>query len=543
MTAASTRLLFHALTIWGFGSPMLALAQEKVRRNVEIEWEQVPGARLYEIQIQRKDDRNAKLLRFKTKESRWGATVKPGAYKMQIRSYDDRGVPGPWPEGTDLIVKLPAIIVLEPKPQATVQANNPETHPVDLKWEPVPGARKYRVEIRSTSMDWSTHQEVTSSHWSLSVPVAQDYAWNVTPVDDRNEAGDRAESDYEFRVQGPMLTAPSLERPLNKFVREVRWSPSDHATHYSYELRYYDAQIRKWVSVESGRDHKEPELRMDIARPSGRYRLQVQAHGIKRLPSRPARIEFETKGGFRDLASLEGAELRETFSKPTHLYAIASYLITQIEYKSIVHEDNAKPTFKAVGGTGRLGMGYQSSDSNWGGFGIFDLSGFIINGKNYRFASMEAHVTRKLEFGQRGLLMVGSGLFSKELPIVRGSQTEGYRDTGKVRNIGPHAGMLYWMPLNRRLGMQVNGRIYYSAFGTASNGQSIESAISYQYGLLGSYRLTETWMGYAGYAHRTDQSRYKAEASDTLNGFADPGDINSVTINGDYLNLVLEYSF
>ena len=221
---------------------------------------------------------------------------------------------------------------------------------------------------------------------------------------------------------------------------------------------------------------------------------------------------------------------------------IASYLLTQIQSQGVNRDENTGASFAAIGGTGRIGTGYQDPESNWGGFAIVDFSGFTIAAKNFTFASAEAHITRKLEFGQHGLLQVAGGLFSKELPIVLGSSTTGFRGVGKVRNIGPHAGFVYWFPLSPRLGVQTNARAYYTLMGSSTTGPKAQSSLSLQYGLLGTYRLKSNWMGYAGYAFRKDEAQYGTNAGD-VESYAQPGQINTISIQGHYLNLLLEYSF
>jgi hypothetical protein len=60
--------------------------------------------------------------------------------------------------------------------------------------------------------------------------------------------------------------------------------------------------------------------------------------------------------------------------------------------------------------------------------------------------------------------------------------------------------------------------------------------------LLGSYRLNRAWMGYAGYAYRKDELRYDTDPSNP-DSFAHPGQVNEISIDGHYLNLILEFSF
>lgn len=521
--------------------PAFAEAQTRVRRNVEIEWESIEGATMYEVQVIRKDG-DKKPARFKTKTPAWSATIKPGLYSMQIRSFDDRGVPGDWSPPSDLLVRLPSVIALEPANGKVVQANNAKSEDINFKWEPVPGASKYKVKAQAVGGDWTYEKTTDGTNLEVSVPSGTEIQWSVLAVSPKGEDGDTWNSPQGFEMKGPALESPMIERPMSPYIKEVKWKAPEKATKYSYDLKYFNPAKKKWEIVDSKRGYDKNSVEMDIKRPSGKYRLQVQASADRRKNSKVQSLDFEMRGGFRDPAALEKAILRESISKPSNFYAIASYFITNMNYKAQNYDDSSSPSFSAIGGTGRVGAGYQDTESKWGGFGIIDMSGFTIGGQNFTFNSMELHLTRKLEFGQGGLLLFGTGLYSKELPVVAGTSLGGYSGTGKVRNVGPHAGFTYWTPLSDRYGLQANARIYYSMMGSAENGQKTMSSMSYQFGVLGSRRINRSWMGYAGYAYRKDEALYNVDFQNAQ-GFPQPGDVNSVSIDGHYLNLILEYSF
>lgn len=530
------------LTLTLLASTESILAEPKVRRNVEIELEPVDGASLYEIQVKRKDERGAPALHFKTKKPTWSATIKPGTYEMQVRSYDGRGAPGDWSPPTDIQVKLPAIIVKGPNTKSTIKAQNTDSENVRLAWEPVPGANGYKVQLKNEDGSFSKDKDVGSPEWTADLPVGHAYSWNVAAIDYRGDSGDLTSEGYQFELRGPPLKKPRVTKPLSKYVKQLTWSAPDHATTYSYELTRYNSSSKTWETIAKGDNLKEPKVDLDVSKPSGRYFLSVQAHANYWEPSEKGQLEFYMEGGFKDVADVDNAMIRQSIIKPTHYYAIASYLITKITYSADDWDDNSNPKFEALGGTGRLGAGYQDPASNWGGFGIVDYSGFTIEGKTFYFASMELHATRRLEFGQRGLLQLASGLFIKELPVVKGYTETGFTGVGTIRGIGPHVGFTYWLPLGPKLGLQANARVYYSLLGSSPNGSSIESTLSFQGGLLGSYRLTRRWMGYAGYAYRLDQAAYPTKYPDT-SSYAREGQTNQVNIQGHYLNLKLEWSF
>jgi hypothetical protein len=519
-------------------SVSLARADEaqRVRRNFEVEWEPVEGASGYELKLTRKDG-STKPTRIKTKDNKWAATIKPGIYLMQIRSFDDRGAGGEWPPPTELQVKLPSVVQGEPAPHAVIEAGDDTTEEIKLKWEAVPGADKYKVEVHSTTGGWKDEHEVSDPYWNVKVPVGETLEWNVTAIDPKGETGETNAQPIGFEVKGPALAKPNIQKPLSKYIKELEWDPSPKATSYSYELTYRSPKTKKWVKVETKEATDANKLVWNIKRPSGKYRLKVQAHADRRAPSKVQELEFETKGGFKSVDELETARLRDSIVKPTNYYMIASYLFTKINYSATSYEEHDHVTFGALGGTGRVGLGYQDSESKWGGFGIADMSGFTVGGKTFTFAAAEGHLTRKLELGQGGLLLFGTGLFIKELPGVKGNPADGFNGLGKVREIGPHAGFTYWTPISERFGVQVNARAYYTLLGSSFNGGKVQPSLSYQYGVLGSYRLSANWMGLVGYAYRDDNATFSS-----VGGFS-KGQSDSIDVQGDYVNFLLEFSF
>lgn len=537
------RLAWLVLMIsWGlFWS---AAAPAESLRNVDLEWEQVEDATKYQIRIAPKSTEgsspNSKT--FKTNEPKWSGSLVPGLYTMELRSYDARGVPGEWSEPAEFWVKTPPPRPLSPAPNARERSNEDETYTTQFKWQAISGANLYRLEIESHDGAVKMTKEVTAPEVSVELPVARVYRWRVYGIMANQEPGEIPEAWQRLTLMGAPLERPNLQKPLTKYVQELAWEPTKHAAGYDYVLERRTAQ--GWKPVERKRGIKASPLVFDLGNPTGTYRAKLQAFAPLREKSKITEMEFEVRGGIRSPAALEEAQLRDSLERPSHIYYIASYLVTQIAYTGVDRESNAVASFSALGGTGRLGLGYQNDQSPWGTFGIVDLSGFDLGGQRYTFAAMEVDGTYKQYWGKAQILY-GAGLFLKQLPDLRGSEATGFTGLGKIQNYGPSAGVQLWRPLSTRLGFQVHLRVYASMFGSAPNGQAVTTAISLQTGILGTYRLNSQMMGYAGYVYREDNSKYDANPfSDSHpESFADSGDVNSVKIGGHYLNLKLEYSY
>jgi len=538
-------LKFTATLICILSLSIFAQAEERVRRNVEIEWDVVEGASSYEVRVTRKDeaksDKKKKPLLFKTKKPQWAATIKPGIYNMEIRSYDDRGAPGSWSPPSELVVKLPGVIAISPTDKLVIPSDNEKNFNVQFKWEVVPGATKYRIKAQTADGSWKVEKDVEGTKWTSEIPVGHTINWEVATLDEKNEEGDKWESPQSFELHGSALKTPEIEKPLSEILRELKWSAPEYAKSYKLTLKFYNKKTKKWETVDRKEDFAGTTFPLDTSRPTGKYRFEVQAIGDKRAPSTVAKLTYKMRGGFRDTASLDTAVLRQSIVKPTRFYAIGSFATTQVQYEANNFDANTKSAFNSGGATARIGLGYQRENSNWGYFGIVDMAMLSIAAKQYTFSSIEAHITRNVEFGQKGIFLASTGIYTKELPLVLGSATLGYTGAGKVQNIGPHAGFTYWLPLSDRWGVQFNGRIYYSLMGSAPSGD-IQSTMSYQAGLLGSYRWSTNWMTYLGYSYRADSAEYSASPSNS-NSFAQPGQVNNVDFGGHVLGLTFEYSF
>lgn len=512
------------------------------KRKVDLEFEEVPDATLYEIKVVRLKDKDIKTnpIYFKTKKPIWSAEINPGHYLLQLRSYDDRGVPGDWSEDIDYWVKVPPPELSSPPSQSVVSSSEVEKLKTQLKWLAVPGAGEYRIEVESTDGQFKNSFTAKDTSLEAELPVAKSYRWRVQSISQEGADGDEPESGWEFSLLGPPLESPKIETPITKIVTDLHWDPVPYAQNYDYSLGLN--KNGKWIQLKKGSIENSTQLPFDLSQPSGRYRLSLQAKANFRQPSKWMRMEFPVTGGLREPAAIEAAALKESLQKPTRFYGIASYLVTSIDYVGKHYESNTSPHFSALGGTGRVGLGYQDPENPWGGFGIMDLSGFNIEGSDQKFSSVELHATYKLNFASRGQTLFGFGIFQKELPVIKVNPGSGFSGVGKVRGLGPHGGLQYWLPLSMKFGLQANARAYYTFSGSADGSGATQPSLSYQLGVLGSYRLNANWMGYAGYAYRKDEMLFKADPS-ASGSFAKPGDVNSIEMQGHYLNLILERSF
>lgn len=508
-------------------------AQSLPHRSVSMDWDPIEGAAGYDIEFVGKP-KFQKI--FGTKKPEWVGKLKPGNYEMRIRAKDRRQVPGDWSAFEPITVQLEKVSWLTPESEWKHQSTDPNLWNVKLNWKAVPGARSYTLTYESQDASIKKTEEVTGTEAQLELPVAHLYKVQVEALGPF-ELKSETPAIGSVEIKGPALAAPKFKKPENKFVRELQWTQDKHSKTGHLKIQWKDEMTGRWREMISTSADK-PSFDFPPEWPGGLYRAQLKSEAPLRLSSKQVQIEFPVENGDRSPAAEYVALVRESIERTKGWFAIASYLVTGLSYTG-VNSDNAAGTSLKVqfpqnfGGTGRLGVGFLSDDKPWGFLGIIDLGGFIVRDRNPTFASTEANVVFRSEAGGLGELRQHYGVFYKEIPEIIALNTDEIASIDKIASLGPHAGLEYWIAVSPKLGLQANGHIYPNLISIKTpNGNPIATSVSYQFGLLGSYRLGRRTTGLMGYAYRKDSQAYKSQSGKT----------NTVDLTGHYLNLFLEWS-
>lgn len=528
------------LVVFSFLIISEAVLAQSYRRLVNFEWESIDGAISYEIEIRQTNKKDSKPYTFKVKTAAWNGRLPPGKYVMKLRSMDYRNVPGEWSEPAEFDVNLENVVLKYPAANASLLTKEDEEEDVNLQWNPVGAADEYIVEIKSDDGKFSKTEETSKTSYKFTLPVGTQYTWKVSARSKSGMTSD-AVSVAQFGILGAKLEKPKIEKPESDFVRELKWSTPDKAEKFDLAISRLDQKTKKWQTVQQLKDHENDEVAFDEKWPGGTYKIAVRAKGGLRQPSDIAQVAFKVRDGSRSPAAEYTALVRKSIDRVTGWYGIASYLITQINYSSIYQETGTALSYNALGGTGRLGLGWFSPSSPWGFLGIIDMSGFTSEGKTLTYNSMEISSVWRKPVGERGELRLQMGGYYKELPGTVGDITTQTITNEAIATAGPHGGIEYWYSMTPKLGLQVNAHGYMSFLKMKTpNGGAIEPTMSTQFGFLGSWRLTPRFTGLMGYARREDKIKYKAGESTK---FTNIGSSNETTVQGDYLNFFAEYAF
>lgn len=500
-------------------------------RTVTISWEEVLNANYYEILF---TNENNKEFNYKTSSAEWSGELEYGKYNLKIRSYDSRDVPGKWSTNETVFIKYKSVKLELPTNKKKINSKNEDLQKVKLKWSTAGPSAIYKLKVKSKYSKADKELEIKSTETELELPVADIYTWTVQPY--YNDIAGQLSEESSFAITGPKLSKPIFKTPESQFTDTIEWKQSKFTKLNYVKIEHKRKSGWKTVSVKKISDNK---ISLDKFN-GGNFRLSLMSKSPLRKSSDVVKLEHYLNPKRRDPAFVKKEILKDSISKPTDYYFIASYLVTQINYANFILEDNNASSFDALGGTGRLGFGWKDKDSPWGVFGILDLSGFNLGQDNYSFPSIELHTTYMIKPLEVDQLNFSAGIYNRQLPLLN-SNTDGSYSVDSISQFGIHTGMDYWYPLTSDIGVKVHSQIYYGLpSGEVPNRGTLEAELSYQYGLLGSYRLSKNWMGFVGYTYRLDKIKYKANENNTANTSLTS---STVEYGGHYLNLQLEVNF
>ncbi|MCB0420510.1 MAG: hypothetical protein KDD61_05915, partial [Bdellovibrionales bacterium] len=261
------------------GVGLSLFAQEKTistSRVVDLEWEPVEDAIKYEIEFVRilAGNKTKKPAKFSVESPSWRGRLNFGLYKMRLRSYDDRKIPGDWTEAVDLVVKVLPPKLIAPIRNTKLKSTNADSETVILKWEESQGASAYLVKIRNAAGDYSDSKQVSETQLKLNLKVSDRFFWNITPIMVDNTHGELPDKEESFTLLGKPLNPVVIQKPISKFVKKLQWSESPRATSYRFALYFKNG--KKWKKVSQSRNWERTSIDFDLSQPSGTYRLIVR---------------------------------------------------------------------------------------------------------------------------------------------------------------------------------------------------------------------------------------------------------------------------
>lgn len=287
---------------------------EDFRRDLLLEFEPVDGASAYEIEVVRDGKKTSKpqVLRFAT--ATWKGKLRPGLYRVRLRSLDERGVAGDWSEAMELKVAHPPMPPITPSAREELRSEASEID-VEVRFEErsVDG-----FEAKIFKGDTFLRSELRDEGASrLRLQAGEEYRLELTPY--RSDGGPVEPTSHQILVLGPKLEPPEFLLPADENIeeRELVWKKATLADQTRLDLTSRETK-RTMTTTIAGH-------RLSVAKlADGVYSLKGTSIGTKRIASASATWFMQIREGRifaqgESLEDLNRAKVKPRWSAGAHI--------------------------------------------------------------------------------------------------------------------------------------------------------------------------------------------------------------------------------
>ena len=211
-------------------------------------WAAVAKADRYEFQLAADPGMNSPVLgrgedQFTTRNTRatLKKTVPNGTYWWRVRALEKTGTPSGWTPPRAIVKSWTSVPAVQSPAQGAIMVH--PTHPLVLRWSPVPRAAKYIVSIGTDSSLGTIVNPKDETSGTVYAPRATllspgTYYWSVTPIDAQGHRG--APSPVQsFTWTWPTSTPTRVDDIFDApevFDPFLSWDPVAGAARYELEL-------------------------------------------------------------------------------------------------------------------------------------------------------------------------------------------------------------------------------------------------------------------------------------------------------------------
>jgi hypothetical protein len=267
----------------------------KSKKYVEIEWEAVPGAVRYELEIL--SLKTKKLLKtFHSRTNIFKLNVKFGKYLVRSRIFDNAETASPWSETSEILIAPPPLLILNhSNPEVPIQVSK-KTALAEIKidWEAQEGVAGYKLLIETS--DGKLVRDVkTNTNWARVMLPVGNYKFRAQALlPDESETEPGPYSD-EFTFIGAEIDPPKISIIKKKggmYLAQVEVSPST-ALLWG-QLEYLPLEGETWTTVQEFKGVPLPVIDLKKLTP-GNYKITLFVKAEKYTDSKKTVLDFLVK--------------------------------------------------------------------------------------------------------------------------------------------------------------------------------------------------------------------------------------------------------
>ncbi len=288
------------------------------RGLVRFAWQEVPGARGYEVQVARSADFTQDPQQATTRStSMLWQSQKPGPVFWRVRAINENGEWGEYSLASSLMLlapgpQVPEVVEARVEVERVTELLNPEeSHSVNLRFQPLDGAHSYKVQWASTP-DFSGAKSLTTTQSEVKLDLEQTgkYYARVIAMVDEEQALSTHSRPVEIRYERALaLQPPRLIQPLNNievvaFAAKGQESGSSPSYFFAWravpEAEKYVVQFSQTSDFSNLLMEKESNNRQLVLQetlPPGRIFWRVRAEREKFFSPWSEIWSLQTRGG------------------------------------------------------------------------------------------------------------------------------------------------------------------------------------------------------------------------------------------------------
>lgn len=265
-------------------------------RSVEIEWDEVPGATQYDLEIY--DGKYKKFIKtFTSKSSVFKLNVKMGKYYFRSRILDKFGRSSEWTDMAELLIAPPPTKIknkqVENQQFFAEKSSGLLNYPIT--WEALPGISEYKVILETTDGQQELETIVKGTSAVLKVPPGQ-HQIRIRAVLSDGTVGDLSEPTSVISVLGAKIQKPTVTYQKDPKLGPVASFSSELSiAQFDGDLFYMPLEGKTWKKVKEFRDLKTKQIIFNSDYIPGKYQLRMQAKSKSFTPSEQGVTEFIIK--------------------------------------------------------------------------------------------------------------------------------------------------------------------------------------------------------------------------------------------------------
>lgn len=275
-----------------FSSPSQFLSN----RSVEIEWDEVPGAIQYDLEIY--DGKYKKFIKmFSSKSNIFKLNVKMGKYFFRSRILDKFARSSEWTEMAELLIAPPPAKIKKNKveKQQLFAEKGAGHFNYPISWEELPGISEYKVVLETPDGHQEVEAIVKGTSTTLKVPAGQ-HQIRVRAILSDGTLGDLSEPTSVISVLGAKIQKPTITYRQDPKLGSVALLSSELAiAQFDGDLYYMPLEGTTWKKVKEFHDLKTKQIIFNANYIPGQYQLRIQAKSKGFTPSEFGITEFVIK--------------------------------------------------------------------------------------------------------------------------------------------------------------------------------------------------------------------------------------------------------